>query len=172
MNPHNCKLPVLADRTFIKGNLISKIFLKATRGTLKPTTSTRAIRAVSIIRKPLSQIHAATRIQVHLVTWQHIIWLISSHIATVNQPVETDARQKQIKYYQMVAIGSKDLPAVTLPNTGEFADFLRELPTHAHFAFTPHCTDVHFCVWFFFHHLIIFTFLPNCNHQVACRFKT
>lgn len=112
MNPHNCKLPVLADRTFIKGNLISKIFLKATRGTLKPTTSTRAIRAVSIIRKPLSQIHAATRIQVHPVTWQQIIWLISSHIATVNQPVETDARQKQIKYYQMVAIGSKDLPAV------------------------------------------------------------
>lgn len=65
----------------------------------------------------------------------------------MNQPVETDALQKQIKYYQMVAIGSKDLPAVTLSNTGGFADVLRELPTHAHFAFTPHCTDVHFCVF-------------------------
>lgn len=55
INPHSCKLPVLADRTFIKGNLISKIFLKATRGTFKSTTRARAIRAVSVIRKPLSQ---------------------------------------------------------------------------------------------------------------------
>lgn len=157
---------------FIKGNLISKIFLKATRGTLKSSTRARAIRAVPVIRKPLSQIHAATRIQVHPVTWQQITWLISSHIATVSQPVETNAPQKQIKYYPMVDIGCTDLPEVTLPTISEFADVLRELPIPAHFEFTIQCMDVHFCIWFFFHHLIIFTFLPNCNHQVSCRFKT
>ena len=68
INPYSCKPPDLADRTFIKSNLLSKIFLKATRGKLKSTMKARAITGISIIRKPLSQIHAATRIQIHLVT--------------------------------------------------------------------------------------------------------
>lgn len=67
INTYSCKLSVLTHRTVIKSNLISKIFLKTTRGKLKSTMRARAITAISI-RKPLSQIHAATRIEVHLVT--------------------------------------------------------------------------------------------------------
>lgn len=156
---------------FIKGNLTSKIFLKATRGTLKSSTRARAIRAVSIIRKPLSPIHAATRIQVHPVTWQQIIWLISSHIATVSQPVETDALQKEIKYHPMVAAGCTDLPAVT-SQTSVSLQMFKGAPQPCSLCIHYPVHNMHFCIWFLFQHLIIFTFLPNCHHQVSCRFKT
>jgi len=64
----------------------------------------------------------------------------------LSQPVEADALQKQIKYYQMVSPASKGCPAGTFPNIGEFADVSRELSIHAHFAFTSHCIDMHSCI--------------------------